>query len=628
MFPKGSPEKHLKVLSRLGRRAILSSMDPEIWYHQGVACIKVDLNSEIALCHFNRAIELAPRFKKALMQRGLLLARLDCLLEAIDDFSRVIQLDADCQEAWYHRGCVRVDLEEFSEANNDFEQAINIHSDYKAAWISLASLMSSMKLPEKAIVAYSTLVKLDPGNVNAWNELGCLLSDDQQYRDAIKAYERALALKSQEPVVWKNLSNAQWALGSCDLAIISVGKAINLNPKQSDYFVCRGQWLSSMGRVSEAQFDFQKAAKIICGRGVLLASMSQQADAIASYDEALRLDLNYFYAWHLRGVSKAALGWHSEAITDFERALALKPGYTEAQYYRGLSRASLGMHSSAIADFEIMMARDPNNKAAWYACGRSQAAVGEHEKAIHCFDQSVSLMRVRKRIGIREVSSDDESDVSYAVMTEQHRAIVENFRKKESLVSVDESIFFARGFSHAALDQLQEALGDYTQAIAMNPMYAEALYRRGSLRNYQGFYEEALHDFELVLSEMLEMHQAEVERFQEVANGFLSIEGGSSLVELVQETVLSVYQNYCEAWLLNNTADTDMAIQDLEKKMTGLLAARSALPLSSGASSSFFSAQSSASSDSELDFDSESFLAEIRALLRKHRDASKTIFKP
>jgi hypothetical protein len=49
MFPKGSPEEHLRVLRRFGRRAILFSMGPEIWYHQGVALIKLDLNNEIAL---------------------------------------------------------------------------------------------------------------------------------------------------------------------------------------------------------------------------------------------------------------------------------------------------------------------------------------------------------------------------------------------------------------------------------------------------------------------------------------------------------------------------------------------------------------------------------------------------
>ena len=53
-------------------------------------------------------------------------------------------------------------------------------------------------------------------------------------------------------------------------------------------------------------------------------------EAIAEYDEALRLDPDYINAHSNRGLAYYNLGQHERAIQDFDEALRLDPNFAKA----------------------------------------------------------------------------------------------------------------------------------------------------------------------------------------------------------------------------------------------------------------------------------------------------------
>lgn len=125
-------------------------------------------------------------------------------------------------------------------------------------------------------------------------------------------------------------------------AISDLNEAINLNPKMAKYYTLRGWTKYLLGQVETQKGNRKKSKKLF------------QA-AISDADEALQLELKKdkfrSATYHTRGAAKAALGNHDEAIADFNEAIRLRP--KKALYYhdRGLSKKALDQHEAAEADF-------------------------------------------------------------------------------------------------------------------------------------------------------------------------------------------------------------------------------------------------------------------------------------
>ena len=65
-------------------------------------------------------------------------------------------------------------------------------------------------------------------------------------------------------------------------------------------------------------------------------------DAVADYDEAIRLKPDDTEAYLNRGIAKAALGRYDDAIADYDEAIHLKPDLAAAYYNRGIAKDKLG----------------------------------------------------------------------------------------------------------------------------------------------------------------------------------------------------------------------------------------------------------------------------------------------
>jgi tetratricopeptide (TPR) repeat protein len=73
-------------------------------------------------------------------------------------------------------------------------------------------------------------------------------------------------------------------------------------------------------------------------------------DAIADYDEAIRLNPGDALAFRKRGVARAAKGDYDGAIADYDQAIRINPQYASAYYRRALARRAKGDLRGAIAD--------------------------------------------------------------------------------------------------------------------------------------------------------------------------------------------------------------------------------------------------------------------------------------
>jgi tetratricopeptide (TPR) repeat protein len=97
-------------------------------------------------------------------------------------------------------------------------------------------------------------------------------------------------------------------------------------------------------------------------RGIAYFKLGEHAQAIEDFDQALRLDPGYAYAYNGRGAAYNALAWelylegrNAEALADVDRALADRPDSAGIIDTRAHVLAALGRRGEALAEFERAM---------------------------------------------------------------------------------------------------------------------------------------------------------------------------------------------------------------------------------------------------------------------------------
>ena len=79
-------------------------------------------------------------------------------------------------------------------------------------------------------------------------------------------------------------------------------------------------------------------------QGIDYANLHQYTDAIASYDNATRINPEYTNAWYNRGNALLSLARHEEAVASYDNAIRIKPDYSNAWINRGVALSKLGRY--------------------------------------------------------------------------------------------------------------------------------------------------------------------------------------------------------------------------------------------------------------------------------------------
>jgi tetratricopeptide (TPR) repeat protein len=140
-------------------------------------------------------------------------------------------------------------------------------------------------------------------------------------------------------------------------------------------------------------------ARAHCFYGDLLAAQGKREDALAQYDEALRLERRAGVGHAERTILPdllvnsanvlRALGRSDKAIERYAEALRIEPRLAAAHFNWGSACLELNRPGEAISQFEAALELDPNNAAAHtrlaavlLAAGRTADALGHYEAAL------------------------------------------------------------------------------------------------------------------------------------------------------------------------------------------------------------------------------------------------------
>jgi tetratricopeptide (TPR) repeat protein len=116
-----------------------------------------------------------------------------------------------------------------------------------------------------------------------------------------------------------------------------------------------------------------------------------EAQALADFEQAVKLDPKKWQAVHNRGVSYAFAGKFPQALADFNQTIKLNPKYPNVWFNRGEIYYQMGNYAAAIRDYTQASALSPDDAGAVAARGHAYYRLKQYRNALADYNKAVQM---------------------------------------------------------------------------------------------------------------------------------------------------------------------------------------------------------------------------------------------
>lgn len=194
---------------------------------------------------------------------------------------------------------------------------------------------------------------------------------EEDVRNAVKLFEHALQIDQKYPLALAGLADAQWFLYErtrnsdwVELARKSAAAALRSNRQIPDVHI-------TMGRIQNGTGDHE--------------------GAVASYQEALKLDSRNPDALYGLGSAYARLNHSDLAESTYLRAVSYRPSDWRAHKQLGIYYLGNGEYRKALKPLQYVVDLTPDNAQGYNNLGVAHYRLGEYDEARNNFEKTMQL---------------------------------------------------------------------------------------------------------------------------------------------------------------------------------------------------------------------------------------------
>jgi len=244
---------------------------------------------------------------------------------ALSDFTEALRLHPGLVEAHVGRSFAYISKGEIEKAVEDTNEALRLDQNSRDAYHNRAIASLNKREFGKAVADFSEAIRCDPDNAGLYVERGNAFLADGQCDAGIASFESAIRISP-----W--LTEASWerdfAWERRAYKLLNEGIKAASERKYDEALKLYSQGL-------ESHPGIRNHAVLLCDRATALGHLNRREESARDYDEAIRLDPNFYQAYYNRGINHRECGRMYEAIQDFTEALRLNPKYAPAYVDRG-----------------------------------------------------------------------------------------------------------------------------------------------------------------------------------------------------------------------------------------------------------------------------------------------------
>jgi tetratricopeptide (TPR) repeat protein len=346
---------------------------------------------DLAKEHLTTCLSKRPEFIWLYLLRGFAHTQLKEFQAAENDLQKALNLASssdDLHAVHANRGLLWFQQGKLKEAVAELQHAIELKPKYQA-YVTLAQVFQMQKKWSEAIKHLNKATELEPDfaflyRLRARLHVEC---PDQDLVAALRDYEKAIEVEARagvSPALAKDHSERGRILHLSEKyldAITAYDEALKIDPSYANAHFWRAQAQSKLQNYGEAGHSLDEYLKqggkplveVYRLRGFARARLSNYAEAIQDYTQALTIEPNNPLTRAARGWAYLATAADQLALHDFEQATQLNPENGDAYNGRGYARVKLGQYRQAIGDAEAALKRGPRDSRLLHDAARIYA---------------------------------------------------------------------------------------------------------------------------------------------------------------------------------------------------------------------------------------------------------------
>ncbi|MFH1228544.1 MAG: tetratricopeptide repeat protein [Planctomycetota bacterium] len=227
--------------------------------------------------------------------------------------------------------------------------------------------------------------------------------------------------------------------------------------------------------------DLRNEAKAVLDRAAGAPTPEQK---IKLAEEALAIDPTFGDAYQIIGYIYKDKKDYDKAVESFTKAIELTPTLAYSYYERGLIAMEItNKTEEAVSDFENVLKYDPASHIGWFAKGKIEyfrskydEAISDFTKAIETYSSYVDAYNARGATYMDKASREFFGVTSGGLLNKA----VADFNEAIRLDPQYASIYANRCGAYVAMGELDKAIADCNTAIKLDPRYTPAYFNRGN----------------------------------------------------------------------------------------------------------------------------------------------------
>lgn len=289
--------------------------------------------------------------------RGLANDQLKRIDLAIDDFTKAIQLNPKYLRALAFRANLYKQKNQIDLAFNDYTRCIQSNTAYSIPYYYRGNIYLDRGNNELAIADYLKAVQNDPTNSGAWMQANYAYCRMKQYDRALDCLNKAEAINPNDNMIVYQRGNIYFDMGKHEQAIEQYNALERKDPKTGWSHIQKARICKQQGKLEDALVELNSAclkepnnATAWIERGNVFFAAQMWEDAVKDYQKAAQLDPKMSNAQMNIGCVNFQLQYFSEALTNFNRAIEIDPNNALAYINRADTYTALGKTKEAEAD--------------------------------------------------------------------------------------------------------------------------------------------------------------------------------------------------------------------------------------------------------------------------------------
>lgn len=330
--------------------------------------------------------------------------------KALESVEAAIAIDSSYPEAYVQKGFIHVAKGEYNQAGEAFAyvaQHLNDFNDEEGKYAALLNLGNYDYMTgdiEQALAYFMDAKKIHAQDTTLLNAIGLIYISKEDYDTAKEYYNEVIDLDQNSYYAYGNLAIIYSRLEDYKTAIDQINTALSLNPSVPQFYMIKGDILTSTDNIGEAIQVYTECitrwselADPYYKRGELYLNQKQYLEAVSDfsmalsaglveanlgmgyayngleqYDDAINafkayqnsidgVDLKVLYELGVAYYQKKA---YESSIASIDQLLSLEPKDTEAMLLKAYNLERLEKYDEAYDLLESILAIDPGHEGA------------------------------------------------------------------------------------------------------------------------------------------------------------------------------------------------------------------------------------------------------------------------